>query len=289
MLMQYRRTIHRIMDAYNQMTQVERTVADFFLNNTKPVDLASKSLAKLLYVSEATLSRFAKKCGYKGYREFSYEYERELGGAESEHQPSASDSQVENLYSLLMEHIFSSIDHTQMRRITAIMDESRRIFLFGIGHSGLATQDFQLRFMRLGLWTQAVTDSQLIQITSALVGPGDLVLAFTMSGRTPEITGGLQMAKARGARTVLFTGGPIPEKSDSRPDEVVRLISLREMGGGLRISPQIPMLMVIDTLYVTCLSRNTYQKAEISRQVDSLVAPKKPVPSLWDPGEEKEI
>ena len=50
--MQYRRTIHRIMDTYNQMTQVERTVADFFLNNTKPVDLASKNLAKLLYVSE---------------------------------------------------------------------------------------------------------------------------------------------------------------------------------------------------------------------------------------------
>ena len=67
--MQYRRTIQQIMDSYNQMTQVERTVADFFLNNTKPVDLASKNLAKLLYVSEATLLRFAKKCGYKGYRE----------------------------------------------------------------------------------------------------------------------------------------------------------------------------------------------------------------------------
>ena len=52
------------------------------------------------------------------------------------------------------------------------MDESQRIFLFGMGHSGLAAQDFQLRFMRLGLWIQAVTDSQLIQITSALVGPG---------------------------------------------------------------------------------------------------------------------
>ena len=49
------------------------------------------------------------------------------------------------------------------------------------------------------------------------------------------------------------------------------------------------MLMLIDTLYVTCLSRNTYQKAEISRNVDSLVAPQKPKPSLWDPGEEKEI
>ena len=110
-----------------------------------------------------------------------------------------------------------------------------------------------------------------------------------MSGRTAEIMGGLQMAKARGARTVLFTGGQRPEKGTNAPDEVVHLLSLREIGGGLRISPQVPMLMLIDTLYVTCLSRNTYQKAEISRNVDSLVAPQKPKPSLWDPGEEKEI
>ncbi|WP_283128080.1 MurR/RpiR family transcriptional regulator [Allofournierella massiliensis] len=287
--MQYRRTIQQIMDSYNQMTQVERTVADFFLNNTKPVDLASKNLAKLLYVSEATLSRFAKKCGYKGYREFSYEYERELSGAESERQPGEANSQVEGLYGLLMENSFSSIDNTQMRRIAAMMDESRRIFIFGIGHSGLAAQDFQLRFMRLGLWIQAVSDSQLIQITAALVVPGDLVIAFTMSGRTSEITGGIRMAKARGARTVLFTGGPAPDKSDNMPDEIVHLISLREMGGGLRISPQVPLLMLIDTLYVTCLSRNTYKKAEISRHADSMVAREKPQPSLWDPGEEKEI
>ena len=67
------------------------------------------------------------------------------------------------------------------------------------------------------------------------------------------------------------------------------LISLREMGGGMRISPQIPLLMLIDTLYVTCLSRNTYQKSRNSRNADSLVAREKPQPSLWDPGEEKEM
>ena len=58
--MQYRRTIHRIMDTYNQMTQVERTVADFFLNNTKPVDLASKNLAKIALRVRGHSSRFAR-------------------------------------------------------------------------------------------------------------------------------------------------------------------------------------------------------------------------------------
>ena len=185
-----------------------------------------------------------------------------------------------------MENSFSSIDNTQMRRIAAMMDESRRIFIFGIGHSGLAA-GLELRFMRLELWIQAVSDSQLIQITAALVAPGDLVIAFTMSGRTSEIPGGIRMAKARGARTVLFTGGPAPDKSDNMPDEIVHLISLREMGGGLRISPQVPLLMLIDTLYVTCLSRNTYKKAEIRRHADSMVARKSPNPAFGTLGKKR--
>ncbi|MFR0957923.1 MAG: hypothetical protein ACLSFA_20120 [Roseburia inulinivorans] len=33
------------------------------------MDFSSKNISKRLYVSEAALSRFSKKCGYKGYRE----------------------------------------------------------------------------------------------------------------------------------------------------------------------------------------------------------------------------
>ena len=149
-----------------------------------------------------------------------------------------------------MEHTFSSIDYAQMRRIAAIMDESQRIFLLEWGIPAWPHRIFSFGSCAWDFGFRQFTDSQLIQITSALVGPGDLVLAFTMSGRTAEIMGGLQMAKARGARTVLFTGGQRPEKGTNAPDEVVHLLSLREIGGGLRISPQVPMLMLIDTLYV---------------------------------------
>lgn len=285
--MQYHGTLQQIMNSYGQMTQVERTVAGFFLNNTKPVDLASKNLSKLLYVSEATLSRFAKKCGYKGYREFSYEYERERSAAAGGHSGGEADPQIENLYTMLLANSFSAIDNGQMRRIAAMLDESRRIFVFGgaipacrrwISSSGSC-----------GLWVEAVTDPQPITLTSALTAPGNLIIAFTMSGRTGEILSGVRLAKKRGARVALFTARRPGDLDGLTADEIVPLISLREMGGGMRISPQIPLLMLIDTLYVTCLSRNTYQKSRNSRNADSLVAREKPQPSLWDPGEEKEM
>ena len=66
----------QIEAAQSDMTQVEHTIANYFLNNEELTDFSSKRISALLYVSEATLSRFAKKCGFKGYREFIFAYER---------------------------------------------------------------------------------------------------------------------------------------------------------------------------------------------------------------------
>ncbi len=51
----------------------------------------------------------------------------------------------------------------------------------------------------------------------ALAGPADMVVGFTTSGRSPNVVNGLAAARARGAMTVLFTGGdggPAREHAD---------------------------------------------------------------------------
>jgi D-sedoheptulose 7-phosphate isomerase len=53
----------------------------------------------------------------------------------------------------------------------------------------------------------------------ALVRPGDVVAAFTTSGRSANVVDALRTARERGATTVLFgggTGGPAAEHADHR-------------------------------------------------------------------------
>ena len=57
---------------YEKFTAVEKNIADFFINNQAKVDFSSKAIADRLYVSEASLSRFAQKCGFDGCRQFIY-------------------------------------------------------------------------------------------------------------------------------------------------------------------------------------------------------------------------
>ncbi|NED99322.1 D-sedoheptulose-7-phosphate isomerase [Phytoactinopolyspora halotolerans] len=50
-------------------------------------------------------------------------------------------------------------------------------------------------------------DDVFARQVEALARPGDVVAAFTTSGRSPNIVAGLETARKRGATTVLFAGG----------------------------------------------------------------------------------
>ena len=65
----------QIESALDLMTDLEREIACYFMG--QPISkhaLASTIVTKQLHISQAALTRFAKKCGFKGYREFVFEY-----------------------------------------------------------------------------------------------------------------------------------------------------------------------------------------------------------------------
>ena len=64
--------IPHIESLYESFTPSEKSIADFFIHNTEESDISSKALSKKLFVSEASISRFAKKCGFDGYRQFAF-------------------------------------------------------------------------------------------------------------------------------------------------------------------------------------------------------------------------
>ena len=52
--------IPHIESLYESFTPSEKSIADFFIHNTEESDISSKALSKKLFVSEASISRFAK-------------------------------------------------------------------------------------------------------------------------------------------------------------------------------------------------------------------------------------
>ena len=133
---------------YDKFTTVERNIADFFIQNRKKVDFSSKSISERLFVSEASLSRFAKKCGYRGYREFIYQYEETF--VEKQESITGNTRMILNAYQELLNKTYSLVDEAQIARISRYLNQAERVFVCGTGSSGLAAREMELRFMRIG-------------------------------------------------------------------------------------------------------------------------------------------
>lgn len=261
-------TIRNLQAIYEGLTAVEKSIADFFITNNDPMDFSSKNIAARLYVSEASLSRFAKKCGYKGFREFVYNYERDFLRQKNISIDDLTVKVVSN-YQMILEKSLLLVDGRQMNRIARMLSEARQVYVYGMGSSGIAAQEFKLRFMRVGLFVDAVCDSHMIRITSALLDSGSLVIAFSASGTTPELMSGISIAKECGAKVVLATANPSSELSELC-DEVLMIAFNRDLEAGLEISPQFPILVMVDIFFSYYLNTDYYDKTV--KHTDTLTA-----------------
>ena len=256
-------TKQTIEASYKKMTAVERSVADFFIGNKDDMDFSSKNISRVLYVSEATLSRFSQKCGYKGYREFIFSYEIDLK-FEQKSEGTEKDvglfaRRVQNSYQKLLQENFRILDEEQVRRVAGMLNISKRVLIFGIGNSGYAAEEFQLRFMRIGLNIEAVTDSHIMKVNSVILDENCLVIGISVSGQTDDIISSLKAAHQRGAYTLLMTARQ--DKSYQEfCDETLIFASMEHLEYGNIISPQFPILLVLDVLYAHYLQIDRSKK-----------------------------
>ena len=162
------------------------------------------------------------------------------------------------------------LDENQIRRIAGLLNVSRRVFVYGMGSSGNVAEEFQLRFMRFGLDVTAVTDSQMIQMSAALVEERMLVIAISLSGTTREIVESIRIAKSRNAKVIFITANPAPETA-ARCDEVLRVAYLKNLDTGTKISPQFSILVMIDILYSYYFANDSYFKAQKYKETLSAI------------------
>lgn len=104
--------IETIESNYENFTPTEKNIAEFFIHNDQKRDFSGKKLAEELFVSEASLSRFAQKCGFRGYREFIYEYKQNF--VEKQDEITNNVSQVLETYQELLNKTYSLIDENQL-------------------------------------------------------------------------------------------------------------------------------------------------------------------------------
>lgn len=255
--------ITQIEASLDQMTKLEQGIASHFLEGQADLnDLSSATVSQTLHVSPAALTRFAQKCGFAGYREFVFEYQNAQREVSENFQHIQKDLTKRVLvdYREIIDKTNELVDEDKLERIAHMIDQASRVYFYGVGSSGLVARETKLRFMRLGLVCDAVSDTDSMVWTNSILDDSCLVFALSLTGQTQSILNSLEIAAKKGAKTVLIST-QTPEGYEF--DEHIAVASVRHLNYGNRISPQFPLLMMLDVLYAYYLAIDKTTKETI--------------------------
>lgn len=243
------------------LTGVEKKIAEYFAKDNFKC-YSAKYIAHELFVSEASLSRFAQKLGFNGYRELIFWVKHEE--KDKRNLDELTDNVMYN-YKTIVDSMYKVVNVQQIIKIAKLLNRKKRVFVYGIGSSGLVAKEFYFRFVRLGLDVEALTDSNDIKMNASRIDSNSLVIGISISGKTSEIINGLKISKKRGASSILLSSSKNIEKFIFI-DEIVSLVHMRNLSASYIMSPQIPALIMVDIIYMHYLNLDHSKKIEALKE-----------------------
>jgi len=256
--------LERIKASLTSLAPAEQRVAALVLSDPRSfAQLPISVLAERAQVSKPTVVRFCRSVGYDGLSDFKLK----LAGSVSEgvpfiHRSVDADDKTGDIMVKVIDNTVAAFLKYRNDASTAAIEKAttalvqaceggKRIQLYGVGNSGVVAQDAQHKFFRLGMHAVAYSDGHMQVMSASLLGPGDCVLVISNSGRTRDLMDACDIARKKGATTIVITASGSPLASVGH----IHLAADHPEGFD-RYSPMVSRLlhlMVIDIL-ATCVA-----------------------------------
>jgi RpiR family carbohydrate utilization transcriptional regulator len=215
--------LDRVRAALPALPPAEQRVARLVLADARSfASLPVGELAARAQVSKPTVVRFCRSVGYDGLSDFKLK----LAGAVNEGLPfvhravDADDKPadivvkvIDNAVNALLKYRNEAASHAIERAIVALAAacrDGRRIEFYGVGSSGIVAQDAQHKFFRLGVAASAVSDGHVQVMSATMLQPGDCAVIISNSGRSRDLLDAAEIARRKGATTIVITASGSP-------------------------------------------------------------------------------
>ncbi|WP_234414222.1 MurR/RpiR family transcriptional regulator [Paenibacillus sp. CAA11] len=257
--------LHALKQHLDQLPPQERRLGELVLESpSQVIHLGITELAEQCGISPSTVTRFCKTFHFKGFPDFKVKLATELAqkSSETEYQDVIAGNDLHKIVSAIeANHLASIADTTrlldldQLELAVSALCRANRTDLYGVATSSVVAQDFYQKLVRIGKNCTAFADSHM-QITSASsLGEGDVAVAISYSGETPETIDALRCAKDSGATTISLTQYGTNSLA-AFADVHLFSSSLEE---GMRrgdMASRIAQLHIVDILFTAMASRN---------------------------------
>lgn len=276
----------KISNAYYHLTTAEKKVADYVVARQRDTQYMSISeLAEACGVAEATISRFAKRLGCKGYNAFKLAVANSIAGRSAgvsnplSGEVLAEDSVADMCQKLLaaeldaMEQTMALLRPEAVSAAGDLLEKAGKVLCMGQGGSMVMAQEAAHLFSTAFGKYFAVCDSHMQTIAAAQLGPGDVILYISYSGATRDLVDISRLARDRGADVILLTR--FPKSPGAAMASVVLQCGANEsplqMGS---VAARVAMIFVLDVLFSEVCRRDLEVCRQRRREVADALAEK---------------
>jgi len=215
--------LDRIKACLPSLAPAEQRVGKLVLADPRAfANLPVSELADRAHVSKPTVVRFCRSVGYDGLSDFKLK----LAGSVSEgvpfiHRSVDADDKTSDIAVKVIDNTVAAflkyrndassfaLEHAA-QALAATQNTGRRIEFYGVGNSGIVAQDAQHKFFRLGVNAIAYSDGHMQVMSASMLKPGDCAVIISNSGRTRDLMDACDIAKKKGATTIVITASGSP-------------------------------------------------------------------------------
>ena len=215
--------LDRIKASLPSLAPAEQRVGKLVLADPRAfANLPVTELADRAHVSKPTVVRFCRSMGYDGLSDFKLK----LAGSVSEgvpfiHRSVDVDDKTSDIAVKVIDNTVAAFLKYRNDASSYALDQAaqalaqtqktgRRIEFYGVGNSGIVAQDAQHKFFRLGVNAIAYSDGHMQVMSASMLQPGDCAVIISNSGRTRDLMDACDIAKKRGATTIVITASGSP-------------------------------------------------------------------------------
>lgn len=267
--------ILQIKSSYNMFNDTEKKIAEYIINNTKDFIYSTISqVSEKLEVSDATIFRFCKKIGLKGFQNLKITLATEISdGIDSYSNEGIDENDTEqnivrkvfNSNITALNDTLSAIDYKLIEKAADVILASDQILFCGNGGSGVVAMDAHQKFLRTGLKVSVYTDNHLQLMAAAQLTSKDLIVVISHSGSNINMLNLVDVARENGTKTIgitSFSQSPLGNKVDYS----INAISSETGYQFEAFSSRIAHLTIIDAIYMsTVLKRRELTHAAVQK------------------------
>lgn len=255
-------------------TKSENKIFEYIQGNQ--VQVLYHSLTELSEASgaaEATVLRFFRKLGFKGFQDFKFLLAQEVNAEANQEQDKTFIEKIRTSMSQALEDTYDILDKQTLEKCIDIIDQSQDVVIFGIGSSGITGLDMQNRLMRIGKQVSVVTDSHFQIMRATSLNEQSVVIAISLTGSTKDIVDTVSIAKEKGATVVVLTNyvkSPLTKFADH-----ILLTSTKEnpLDSGSLVS-KITQLYLVDILCTGLALKRCPQSEQVKMEITENIASK---------------